>query len=80
MSSKDWAVLQKRYMATHPVQRILTNDQRERHDAKAHVIMEKLLLDFKYVPGADNSHIYLFMNDGDAVQFDRLTNSEGKVK
>lgn len=78
--SNRWALLRVRYSETHPVTRILTKEQRDKHDAKAHVIMEKLLLDFKYVPGLDDSHIYMFMSESDAVQFDRLTNSEGKIK
>ena len=77
--STRWALLQQRYLATHPVIRILTKEQRDKHDAKAHVIMEKLLLDFKYVPGLENSHIYMFMNENHAEQFDKLTNNEGRI-
>lgn len=78
--SNRWTLLQQRYLETHPVLRILTNEQRDKHNAKAHVIMEQLLLDFKYVPGVEGSHIYMFLNEEHAEQFDRLTDGEGKLK
>ena len=62
-----WTALRESYRTEYPVIRELTSDQRTKHDAKAHVVMEKLLLDFKYVPLESNRHVYMFKNEEESA-------------
>jgi len=76
----SFAELEKWYEVDFPVKRILTTAQRSMYDAKAHVVMEYLMFDFKYVPRENNTHVYLFKNETDAAKFDKITDSVGKDK
>lgn len=73
-----WRELEKWYEVNFPVKRILTDAQRKEQDAKAHVVTEYLMLEFKYVPGERGEHIYMFKNDIDAAKFDKYTNNVGR--
>jgi len=57
--------------------RILTKEQREEHNAKAHVIQEQLHFEFRYVP-LNIGHCYLFRTEAEAKEFDKLTNACGR--
>lgn len=52
------------------IERVLSSKQRTDCDAKAHVVMEVLRFDFKYVP-LHGQHYYLFKTPEEVRAFDQ---------